>query len=242
MIEKVLDEYEIKARMAPALILILPLVVAILYAAPVLSSWPVFAAGGVFCLVLVYGLSYFVRWQGVSIEPKLWASWGGPPSTRFLRHSDLTFSEQTKSRIRAEAEKLFSVRLLSADAERREPSRADRLIEDVFRDVRQYVRKHDSDGLWSKHNAEYGFTRNLLACRLLWLIAGIAAALFTAMYGRRVGAGAFNVGTAVEVALAAAAAYGGWSLLPSATKRIADGYANAAWIALLHSSETEKGK
>jgi hypothetical protein len=237
MIEKVLDEYEIKARMAPAMIIILPVVIGGLYAAPVLSSWSVFATGGIFCLVLIYGLSYLVRVRGDSIEPALWTSWGGAPSTRFLRHHDLSLSKQTKSRIRIELERRFSARLVSEDEERREPSRADRVISDAFREVRQYIRLHDSKGLWSKQNAEYGFSRNLLGCRVLWLITAFASALFTAINGWRSGAGVLNPATALELALTSVAAYAGWKFLPQVTRRVADGYAEAAWIAFLHSSE-----
>jgi hypothetical protein len=105
--------------------------------------------------------------------------------------------------------------------------------------VRQYIRQHDSNGLWSKYNIEYGFSRNLLGCRVLWLMIGVVSALFTVIYGWRIGTGILNPATAVEVGLAAAAAYGGWKFLPHAAKRIADGYASAAWIALLHSRESE---
>jgi len=44
MIEKFLDAYEMKARVAPGLILSLPLLVVVVYAAPILSSWSIFAA------------------------------------------------------------------------------------------------------------------------------------------------------------------------------------------------------
>ena len=58
MIEKVLDEYELKARVAPGLIVALPVLVDSVYAAPILSSWPILVASGMCSLALVYGLGH----------------------------------------------------------------------------------------------------------------------------------------------------------------------------------------
>jgi len=241
MIDKVLDEYEVKARMAPAIILVLPVIVGCLYTAPVLSSWPVFAASGICCLVLLYGLGYVVRARGNKIEPSLWNAWGGPPSTRFLRHHDSTLPTATKAQIRVQVEKKFSIALLSADEERREPARADRAISDAFRRVRQYLRQRNPVGLWFKQNAEYGFCRNLFGCRVLLLALALASAVFTGFYGWRTGAGVLNTAASVEFSFSLCTAYYGWKILPEATKRIANAYAESAWISFLDLSEETEG-
>lgn len=233
MIEKVLDEYEIKARMAPGIILTLPIIVACIYVSPALGAWPIFATAGACCLVLFYGLSYLVRNRGIAVEPSLWSEWGGPPSTRFMRHRDSTLPEQTKSLIRAEVEKKFSIVLLSSSEERSEPARADRTISDSFRRVRQYLRQRNPTGLWFKHNVEYGFCRNLLGCRTIVLSLGAASTIFTAWYGQRVGAGVLNTAASIEVSFTLCAICYGWWLLPDSTKRTAEAYAEAAWVAFL---------
>jgi len=71
MIEKFLDPYELKARIAPGLILALPVLVAAFYAAPVLSSWPMFAASGPCGFALIYALGHLARARGKAIEPEL---------------------------------------------------------------------------------------------------------------------------------------------------------------------------
>jgi len=72
MSDKFLDEYELKARIAPGLIVALPALVDAGYAVPVLSSLPIFAASSIFTLALIYGLGYLIRAEGQEVESCLW--------------------------------------------------------------------------------------------------------------------------------------------------------------------------
>ncbi len=242
MIEKFLDPYELKARIAPGLILAFAILVDAAYTAPVLSSLPIFAASGICSLALIYGLGNFARARGKAIEPDLWKNWGGPPSTRFLRHRDSSFGNDLKSSIRNALASALSVRLLSSSEEGTNPELADRTIVDAFRLVRQYLRQNDPDGLWQKHNIEYGFCRNLLGCRMAWAVLSLLALVFSAANGIRTGAGVVNPASAVAVLSFACAFYVGWFIMPDATKRVADGYAESAWMAFLRISQGEHAK
>lgn len=233
MIEKFLDPYELKARIVPGLILALAPLVDLASAAPVLSSLPIFAASGVCSLALVYFLGSFARARGEAIERELWNSWGGPPSTRLLRLRDSHFGDGLKTSIREALAKALSARLMTADEEAKNPEGADRFIVDAFRQVRQYIRQHDPDGLWQKQNIEYGFYRNLLGCRVTWSVLSILAALFAAIHGERTGAGLVNPAFGVASVSFFCAVYVGWFVLPDATKRVADEYAEKAWMAFL---------
>ena len=95
------DGYDLKARIFPGLILALPVLVDALYAVPRLKSFGIFTATGVCGLALIYALGQVARWRGEAIESSLWLSWGGPPSTRFLRYRDETFSDELKDLIRS---------------------------------------------------------------------------------------------------------------------------------------------
>ena len=108
---------------------------------------------GICTVALIYGLSHLVRARGRQIEPKLWARWDGPPSTRY---PDTTFGEELKSSIRDALRKTFSIPLLGEDEEAAKPGHTDKEIADALRRVRPHLRQHDPDGLWSNHNAEYG--------------------------------------------------------------------------------------
>ena len=235
MIENLLDAYELKARVAPGLIVALAPLVDVFFIARVLSNLPIFAASGLCSLALVYALGLFARSRGKAIEPELWKRWGGPPSTRLLRRWDSTFGDDLKGSIRSALVSKLSVRLLTPDEEGKNPERADKAIIDAFTQVRQYLRQHDPDGLWSKNNAEYGFCRNLLGCRVEWAVLALAAGVFAAIYGAKVGPGLLSPASAFGILSFVCAIYFGWAVLPNATKRIADRYAELAWMAFLES-------
>jgi hypothetical protein len=242
MIERFLDPYELKARIAPGLILAFAILVDVAYAAPVLSSLPIFAASGICSLALIYGLGNFARTRGDAIESDLWRSWGGPPSTRFLRYRDSSFGDDLKCSIRNVVATTLSARLLDPSEEGNNPELADKAIWDAFRLVRQYLRQNDPSGLWQKHNIEYGFCRNLLGCRIAWAVLSLVALAFSVISGTRSGAGMINPASAIAALSLTCAVYVGWMVMPDATKRAADAYAESAWMAFARVGQNEQAK
>lgn len=240
MFEKWLDSYELKARVAPGLVLVVPLMVDGLYAAPILSNWPVFTASSAVGLALLYALGLLVRSLGERVQPQLWTSWGGPPSTRMVRHRDNRFGDHLKDLIYQSLSGELSVDLLSDDEEAKNPSRADKEIEDAFRQVREYLRANDPHGLWTSHNAEYGFYRNLLGSRGLWSIVALGSAIFAALYGVRHGSGPANPASLINAICFGFAIYLGWGVLPSATREAGEQYAESAWLAFLRKAQESK--
>jgi hypothetical protein len=239
MVEEFLDPYEIKARIAPGLILSVAVLVDVVCAAPLLSNLPLFAATGVCSLALIYGLGNFARARGEAIEPELWKSWGGPPSTRFLRHRDIHFGDGLKTSIRIELRRRFGIHLVSPEDEANNSDFADREVVDAFRRVRAYLREKSADGLWLKHNIEYGFCRNLLGCRVLWLVVSFASLGFAIANALRTGQSVVNAGSIVGLLSLVCAVYVGWAVLPAGTKSVANEYAESAWMAFLHLSQAE---
>ena len=150
MIANVLDEYELKARIAPGLIVAFPVLVDAGYIAPVLTGWPALAAGGVCGLALIYGLGQVMSARGAAIEPGLWTQWGGAPSTRFLRNRDASLGSDLKSSIRDAVQKKLSLTLLTPADEAKNPTAEDDAIKDAFQQVRPYLRKQDPAGLWQQ--------------------------------------------------------------------------------------------
>jgi hypothetical protein len=235
MIANVLDEYELKARIAPALIVAFPVLVDAGFIAPVLTGWPALAAGGVCGVALIYGLGQVMSAKGAAIEPELWQRWGGAPSTRFLRSHDASLGSDLKCSIRDALEKKLSFALLTPAEGAKNPMAEDHAIKEAFQQVRPYLRKHDPAGLWYKQNAEYGFCRNLLGCRVLWLSTALAATVFAITSGVKKG-GLFNPGSVIGLLCVACAIFIGWAVLPRITKRAAEAYAQSAWTAFLQSS------
>lgn len=172
--ERLFDAYEFRARLLPAIVVGSPLIfaVAILLATFQVSQLnTVLVALVVFALV--YALSLIVRHLGKVIEPKIWASWGGAPSILMLRPDDSTLNQDIRRLICAGVKRRFSINIADPNLS---PAEYDRCVENAFRLVRQHVQRFDPHGLWYKHNAEYGFIRNLHGAWWLWaLFGGIAA-------------------------------------------------------------------
>src|SRR5437016_1730422 len=98
------DEYRVKARLQPALLFALPLGLAFgLAGALVAGSLPDvwrLATGALVTVATGVGLGTYVeqhvRKRGKDREPGLWESWGGPPTTRMLRHREHELSSSVQ--------------------------------------------------------------------------------------------------------------------------------------------------
>jgi hypothetical protein len=228
------DTHELRARVVPSVIVLLPLLSTLFFCFPQgEKSWPAFVSQGVVSLACLYALTFVIRAKGRAIETKLWHSWGGVPSTRILRWRDNTLSKETKKQIQELVLSMWGVQLLPESAEKTDPVRADRLIVDTFSQIKEFLRLQDKEGLWLKQNAEYGFARNLLANRDLYVLFcafGILACILCAQHARRP---IVNVGTGMNLLFLMVGALVGWRFLPSVTKETADRYAERAWLTFL---------
>lgn len=222
-------------RAYPALILVSPVVVAAVATFPVTPSQG-HVGNGLTVTVLIaafYALKQLVRSAGRSAEKRLWDSWGGPPSTRFMLWSDQTFSDEWKRIAHKVVEKAVSIRLLSADEEKQDEKKARKLLFDAFMQVRTALDLKLPKWRLRTHNAEYGFARNLLGgCPAGMWLAGAATLWCLVFWGVRQttspGMGALGciillVGFGVAKEL--------W--LPSLAKITADRYAEKAWTAFV---------
>lgn len=240
MIDEFLDEYELKARIAPGLIVALPLLVDAIYFAPILSTLPIFAASSICTLAVIYALGYLVRAEGKEFEPTLWKQWGGPPSTKLMRSSDTFFGTELKNAIRSAVMQEFTVTLPTPAAESKNPTAADKAIADTFERVRTFLRRFDPTGVWQKNNIEYGFCRNLLGGRPLWAGIAISALMVAVWRTATIHSTFLNPAVLVSCLSVACAVYIGWRVLPKATKRIAERYAELAWTTFLQLSNERR--
>jgi hypothetical protein len=228
------DAYELRARLFPVLLVFLPAWIT----ATVLGEWtggPVLASiiGGTMVLPLVYCGSMLVRHLGRSIETKLWESWAGPPTTRFLRWRDSTLTQSQKLRLHTACREQFGIELASLGAEESDPQSADELIYRAVREIRAVLRQKDKDGLWNKHNAEYGFCRNLLGSRRWWsAIALVGLATCGGLFGMSLN-GALIAGMVLNGVTLVAAIYLGWHRLPRIAAATADRYGESTLSSFL---------
>lgn len=172
---KLLDPYEVKARLFPGLLVLLPaiLFLALLYGAknPVVVGLSTVLAtcGG------PYLLSSFVRTWGLRAQDRLVKNWGGLPTTVVLRHRDATLPQPTKLRYHELVATRLGVTLPSAVEEQRDPEKADQAYAAVIDALRPLTNERKRFALLFKELVSYGFNRNAHGSR--WI--GVAVAVIT---------------------------------------------------------------
>src|SRR5262245_44096339 len=95
-IQRFFDPYDLRARVFPALLAIVPFVVMFvcLYSAAIPVA-PTLLTVALACGV-PFALSRLVRNAGKAAEAQLFEKWGGMPTTQLLRHRDRHFDQHTK--------------------------------------------------------------------------------------------------------------------------------------------------
>lgn len=183
------DHYSFRARLQPTLLTLLPAAVGIFaWTGPGVkwqsALWTLFGTvGGTFFLAIL------ARNFGKQLEPGLWQSWGGSPTTQLLRHAG-TGNPILRERWHKCISKLLGKSLPTLQEEQADPKAADdiynagiKLLINKTRDVKQFH-------LLYKENVQYGYCRNLFAMRstgltfsVLGSVACFAAGLWNAHDG-----------------------------------------------------------
>jgi hypothetical protein len=169
------DRYERNARLAPALLVLLPAVVAIiaLYGTSIGVLDTIVSTIGI-CGGWVM-LADWARSKGKAKEKALWKKWGGAPSTQVLRYSDDTFNDPSTLRyhklLQKKVGKPFPV---SRDAEAKDPVAADVLYGSACDWLRENTRDEKKFPLLKNDNIAYGFRRNGHALRWLGVTMSMA--------------------------------------------------------------------
>ena len=226
---KQFDRYGRKARLLPAVLLLLPALATVFAWFPEARSISFGSATALVWLAAGFALSQFSRRAGKSIEKELWQSWDGPPTTRYLRHRN----EEFNSVRRATCHRLLQshvpdVDLPSAEEEADDPARADSIYEACVRYLIRRTRDTDHFDLVFKENINYGFHRNWLGLKPLGVAISVAClALSSWLLWDR-----WTTGQNLDAALLASAAVGALFVLayafwltPNAVKLVAEAYA-----------------
>ena len=219
-----LDKYVLFARVGPIAIVALALFLAVSAWIP-FSQWPVkLVSSSAFFGIGAFVLAQLTRDAGKRLEPALWASWGGPPSVRFLRHCDPTIAAGSKTAMHRRLIELAIVdRMPNEEEERRDPDAADviyRTCSDWLRREAMRLKAKAPFDVVHSENISYGFRRNLLGIRTYGLIVVVATVL--------IAVGAFWSGRRPYIESAAILLLGLYFLLcvnAGAVKRTADEYA-----------------
>lgn len=168
-----LDEYSVKARVRPALLVALPLFFAALSLFPAgvtglstIASLFVWAGASIL-------LSQMGREWGKRKEPGLYADWGGQPSIRMLRHRDAP-NKQILLRYHAKLQKLMpDISIPPQEMEKDDPEGADDVYDACCAFLRARTRDKKAFPLIFEENVNYGFRRNLWGMRPLGIVASL---------------------------------------------------------------------
>ncbi len=172
------DRYTWQARVLPVYLTAAPPVLAIAAALPEGLSLPLAGTSAIVFVPLSYFLSQIASDFGKRREPALWKSWGGPPTTRFLRHENHEFNPATRDRVH-ERLRALGLDIPTTDQEKADPLRALALYASAVDDLRRLTRDTDRFPLVYKGNAEYGFRRNLLGLKTFGVTLTLAASAGT---------------------------------------------------------------
>lgn len=172
---KLLDPYEVKARLFPGLLVLLPAILffALLYG----SRSPAVAGLGAILATCggPYLLSSFVRTWGQRAQDRLIRDWGAQPSTIMLRHRDTTLSRQTKTRYHALAAARLGIIMPSVEDEQSNPSAADQSYTAAADALRPLTNDRKEFPFVFKELVAYGFNRNAHGSRWVGLAVAIIA-------------------------------------------------------------------
>lgn len=175
--EKYTNPYDRKARVYPALLCLLPIVISISIKIPELYT----SLSGLVALVVAFGglqlLSHVARDGGKKLEKGLFNNWGGIPSVTIFRYTDNIIPAPAKAILHRTLALKTEIGIPTKDIEENSPNEAD----EVYRSWSDYLRRHSRDtnkfSLLFNENINYGFRRNILGMKSLYGFSGIVALL-----------------------------------------------------------------
>lgn len=165
ILDKIRDPYDRRARVAPGLWVLFPLLTAAVCLVgpkhPLLTAMLslIGACGG------PYLLGNLVRVWGVNAQQRLYAKWGGRPTTLLLRHRDNTIDPISKQRYHDLAARKLGVPMPSMADEADDLESADNAYRSVTERLIGKTRDTQKFSLLFKELIGYGFNRNMYGAR-----------------------------------------------------------------------------
>jgi len=176
-----MDPYNKRARLYPALIATLPVFLGLLAWFPE-QAWDLdtlyslLAGSGTLLLT-----AQIARYLGKRKEKDLFVSWGGPPTTRFLRFRDATNRTQVERYHQKLNHLLPDMKLPKPEEEASDPELADEIYETYVNHLRERTRDAREFPLLFQENCNYGFWRNLWGLRPIGILFSVFGTITVAI-------------------------------------------------------------
>ena len=176
------DSYSVAARLLPALIALLPVIVTTAVWTPALYDLAcgilVPSIEGALAVILMH----IARSLGQSAERRLFDKWGGKPTSRWLLRSDGKLDELTKTRYRRYLEEHIAGWEAPSQADEETDrkgamARYDSAIRRL-REATRNLRDRSHFSLVFTENVSYGFLRNLYGLRWIGTLIATLCVLF----------------------------------------------------------------
>ena len=175
------DTYSFRARILPVYVTLAPIVLLLAAIVPEGLKLPIGGAAALVFAPISFLLSQVGADFGKRLENGHWTNWGGPPTTRFLRHGNHEFNEVTRGRIHAKLRQL-GLHVPTHEEQRQDPCSADTYYESCTEELIRRTRDVERFPLVFKGLIEYGFRRNLLGLKVFGVsltIAGLAGSAWS---------------------------------------------------------------
>jgi len=164
-----LDDYVVQARLKPAFIVGLPLIL-LAFVWPVDGDFgtKVFAGTLTTCGATAL-LARLGGYLGKKRESALWDHFGGRPTEKILSHDSGKTNPHTLARWHTKLEALSGIHMPTAEEESREPYAAEQAYESAVRFLRAHTRDTKKYPLVALTNRDFGFARNTWAMKPIGL-------------------------------------------------------------------------
>ncbi|AOU96680.1 hypothetical protein BI364_00375 [Acidihalobacter yilgarnensis] len=179
------DTYSFRARVLPVYLTLVPAVLLVAALAPDGLKLPLGGAAGIVFVPISYFFSQIGADFGKRLEKDLWLKWGGPPTTRFLRHGNDELNVVTRGRIHNKLREI-GLHVPTRQEQERDKYAADMYYESCTEDLIRRTRDAKKFPLVFKGLTEYGFRRNLFGLKILGLllaVVGVAGSVWSAYSG-----------------------------------------------------------
>ena len=159
------DTYSFRARVLPVYLTLAPVVLLLAAVVPEGLKLPIGGAAALVFAPISFFLSQIGADFGKRLEKSLWTKWGGPPTTRFLRHGNHEFNEVTRGRVHAKLRQL-ELHVPTREEQEQDQCAADTHYQSCTEDLIRRTRDTRKFPLVFKGLTEYGFRRNLLGLKV----------------------------------------------------------------------------
>lgn len=163
------DTYSFRARVLPVYFTLAPVVLLLAAVAPEGLRLPIGGAVALVFAPISFCLSQVGADFGKRLEKCLWTNWGGPPTTRFLRHDNYEFNEITRGRVNAKLRQI-GLHVPTRAEQMYDQTTADTHYQSCAEDLIRRTRNAKEFPLVFKGLTEYGFRRNLLGLKFFGVL------------------------------------------------------------------------